>query len=68
MKIFSIKINSFRDIKDATININEMVNFIVSDNNVGKTRVKSYKLHKVEAVPREEWVRVENTHESIIDK
>lgn len=39
MKIFSIKINSFRDIKDATININEMVNFIVSDNNVGKTRV-----------------------------
>lgn len=39
IKIFSIKINSFRDIKDATININEMVNFIVSDNNVGKTRV-----------------------------
>lgn len=34
----------------------------------GKRRVKSYKLHKVEAVPREEWVRVENTHESIIDK
>lgn len=34
----------------------------------GKRRVKSYKLHKVEAVPREEWVRIENTHESIIDK
>lgn len=34
----------------------------------GKRRVKSYKLHKVEAVPKEEWVRVENTHEPIIDK
>ncbi len=34
----------------------------------GKRRVKSYKVHKVEAVPKEEWVRVENTHEPIIDK
>ena len=25
-------------------------------------------MHKVEAVPKEEWVRVENTHEPIIDK
>ena len=34
----------------------------------GKRRTKSYKVHKVEAVPKEEWVRVENTHEPIIDK
>ncbi len=34
----------------------------------GKRRVKSYKVHKVEKVSEEEWVRVENTHEPIIDK
>ena len=34
----------------------------------GKRKTKSYKVHKVEAVPKEEWVRVENTHEAIIDK
>jgi len=34
----------------------------------GKRRTKSYKVHKVEIVPKEEWVRVENTHEAIIDK
>ena len=34
----------------------------------GKRRTKSYKVHKVEQVPEEEWVRVENTHEPIIDK
>lgn len=34
----------------------------------GKRRTKSYKIHKVEKVPKEEWVRVENTHEPIIDK
>ena len=34
----------------------------------GKRRTKSYKVHKVEAVPKEEWVRVENTHKPIIDK
>ncbi len=34
----------------------------------GKRRTKSYKVHKVEQVPKEEWVRVENTHEPIIDK
>ncbi len=33
----------------------------------GKRRTKSYKVHKVEQVPKEEWVRVENTHEPIID-
>ena len=34
----------------------------------GKRRVKSYKIHKVENVPKEEWIRVENTHEPIIEK
>ncbi|MBQ3413991.1 MAG: recombinase family protein [Clostridia bacterium] len=34
----------------------------------GKRKVKSYKIHKVEQVPEEEWVTVENMHESIIDK
>ena len=34
----------------------------------GKRRVKSYKIHKVEQVPEEEWVTVENMHEAIIDK
>ena len=33
----------------------------------GRSRVKSYKLHEVESVPREEWVEVAGTHESIID-
>ena len=34
----------------------------------GKRRVKSYKIHKIENVPKEEWDRVENTHEPIINK
>ena len=34
----------------------------------GKRKTKSYKVHKVEQVPKEEWVRVENTHKPIIDK
>ena len=34
----------------------------------GKRKVKSYKIHKVEQVPEEEWVKVENMHEPIIDK
>lgn len=34
----------------------------------GKRRTKSYKIHKVEPVPKEEWVIVKNTHEPIIDK
>lgn len=34
----------------------------------GKRKTKSYKIHKVEQVPKEDWVRVENTHEAIIDK
>lgn len=34
----------------------------------GKRRTKSYKLHQVEQVGKEEWVRVEHTHEGIIEK
>ena len=34
----------------------------------GKRKVKSYKIHKIEKVPEEEWVTVENMHEPIIDK
>ena len=34
----------------------------------GKRRVKSYKVHKVEQVPEEEWITVENMHVPIIDK
>lgn len=33
----------------------------------GRRRVKSYKVHQIEAVPEEEWVRVPNTHETIIE-
>ena len=33
-----------------------------------KCRKKSYKDKKKTAVPKEEWIRVENTHEPIIDK
>ena len=34
----------------------------------GRRRVKSYKVHEIEAVPEEEWVRVADTHEAIIDQ
>ena len=33
----------------------------------GRSRVKSYKVHEVESVPREEWGEVAGTHEAIID-
>lgn len=34
----------------------------------GKRKSKSYKIHKVEKVSKEDWIRVENTHKGIIDK
>lgn len=34
----------------------------------GRRRVKSYKVHEIEAVPEDEWVTVTDTHEAIIDK
>ncbi len=42
--------------------------YIAGNTVQGKRRTKSYKVHKVEAVPKEEWVIVEGTHEAIIDK
>lgn len=32
----------------------------------GRRRVKSYKVHQIDAVPGNEWVRVPDTHEAII--
>lgn len=32
----------------------------------GRRRVKGYKVHQIEAVLEEEWVRVPNTHKAII--
>lgn len=34
----------------------------------GKRRVKSYKVHKMEQVPEDEWITVENMHEPIIER
>ena len=34
----------------------------------GRRRVKSYKVHEIEAVPEDEWITVPDTHEAIIDK
>lgn len=33
----------------------------------GRRRVKSYKVHEIEAVPEDEWVIVRDTHEAIIE-
>ena len=34
----------------------------------GRYRMKSYKVHVQELVPKDEWYIVENTHEAIIDR
>ena len=34
----------------------------------GRRRVKSYKVHQIEEVPEEEWVRVPDTHKAIIER
>lgn len=34
----------------------------------GRRRVKSYKVHQIEAVPEDEWVIVPDTHDAIISK
>lgn len=34
----------------------------------GKNKIISYKIHETVAIPEEEWVIVENTHEPIVDK
>lgn len=40
----------------------------VGDMVQGRQRVKSYKIHKQEQVPEEDWYIVENTHEAIITR
>ena len=40
----------------------------VGDMVQGRQRVKSYKVHTQEQVPKSEWYVVENTHEPIIDR
>ena len=35
------------------------------DSAQGRSRVKSYKVHQIETVPKEEWVQVAGTHEAI---
>lgn len=34
----------------------------------GKRRVKSYKIHKVEQIPENEWITVEKMHEPIVER
>lgn len=34
----------------------------------GKNRTVSYKIHECKAVPKEDWIIVENTHEPIVDR
>ncbi|WP_286672844.1 recombinase family protein [Anaeromonas gelatinilytica] len=34
----------------------------------GRNRVKSYKIHKIEAVPEEDWIVVQNTHEPLVNR
>jgi len=64
---FGIKDNSYTWTPSTIRNI--LKNEIYIGNTVqGKRRAKSYKIHKIEEVPEEEWIRVENTHEPIIDK
>ena len=40
----------------------------VGDLAQGRNRMKSYKIHKIEAVPEEDWIVVQNTHEAIIKR
>ena len=64
---YGIKNNAYTWTPSTVRNI--LSNEIYIGNTVqGKRRTKSYKIHKVEAVPKEEWIRVKNTHEAIIDK
>ncbi len=40
----------------------------VGDMAQGRNRVKSYKIHKIEAVPEEDWIVVQYTHEPLVDR
>lgn len=56
------------DISD-WMNLMQLTNPIYTGDLVqGRRRVKSYKVHEIEAVPEDEWVRVADTHEAIIDR
>ena len=64
---FGIKDNEYTWTPSTIRNI--LKNEVYIGNTVqGKRKAKSYKIHKIENVPEEEWVRVENTHEPIIEK
>lgn len=54
----------------STITISNMLKNPVYVGNMaqGRNRVKSYKIHKIEAVPEKDWILVPNTHEPIIDR
>ena len=54
----------------STITISNMLKnpVYVGDMVQGRNRVKSYKVHKIEAVPEKDWIVVPNTHEPIIDR
>lgn len=54
----------------STITISNMLKnpVYVGDMAQGRNRVKSYKIHKIEAVPEKDWIVVPNTHEPIIDR
>lgn len=63
---YGIKDNSYAWTPSTVRNI--LKNEVYIGNTVqGKRRAKSYKIHKIENVSEEEWVRVENTHQPIID-
>ena len=54
----------------STITITSMLKnpVYVGDMAQGRNRVKSYKIHKIEAVPEKDWIVVQNTHEPIVDR
>ncbi len=54
----------------STITVSSMLKnpVYVGDMAQGRNRVKSYKFHKLEPVPEEQWIVVQNTHEPIIDR
>ena len=42
--------------------------YIVGNTIQGKRKTKSYKVHKVEQVSKEDWIVVKDTHTPIIDR
>lgn len=54
----------------STITVSNMLKnpVYVGDMVQGRKRVKSYKIHKLEPVPEEQWIVVQSTHEPIVDR